>query len=157
VSSAGPSAAAEPLLPLGPPPSDEARPTGREVAPVRARPDAAEAPMVACSFDEAVCVHAPLAAPPEAPLAALRHAERALRRFRALGLPGPLPDGALGGGPAFDIYLIPGTPRPITTVDLFPQGGGHDRQSAFAVMTPPPLPTACEVRAAVGHALAEAI
>jgi hypothetical protein len=164
VSAAGPSAvqaeeprAAEPPPMLGPPASDDVRPTGREVAPVRARPDAAAAPVVACSFDEPVCVHAPDAAPPEALLGALRHAERALGGFRALGLPGPLPDGPLGGGPAFDIYLIPGTARPVTTVDLLPQGGGHDRQSAFTVMAEPPLPTACEARAAVAHALAEAI
>jgi hypothetical protein len=146
-----------PPLSLGPPPADEVRPTGREVAPARARPEAREVPAVACSFHEPVCVHAPDAASPAAILWTLRHAEDALRTFRVLGLPPPLQDGSLGGGPAFDIYLVRGAGANVTTVDLLPQGGGYDRQSAFTVMAPPPLPTACEARAAVAHAIAEAI
>lgn len=153
-----PSLAQDPgRLVLGPPPDDEVRPTGREVAPLRARPEAAEAPVVACSFREPVCVHAPAATPPAASLWTLRHAERAIQVYRALGLPGPLPDGALGGGPGFDLYLVPGTEHPVTTIDLLPQGRGIDRQSAFTVMAPPALPDACEARAAVAHAIAEAI
>src|SRR5262249_25443551 len=136
--------AEQPPLPFGPPPYDEVRRAGREVAPARARPEASEAPSVACSFREQVCLHAPPAARPDAALWTLHPAARALRGFRAVGLPGPLPDGALGGGSAFDIYLLPDAAAPVTTVDLVAQGGGLDRQSAFTVMPPPPLPTACD-------------
>src|SRR5262245_22902415 len=123
------SQAQAPPLVLGPPPYDEVRPTGREVAPARARPEAAEAPSAACSFREQVCVHAPVATAPDAVLWTLRHAEHALRAFRALGLPGPLSDGTLGGGPAFDIYLLPSAASPVTTVDLLARGGGFDQES----------------------------
>jgi hypothetical protein len=143
-------------LVLGPPLVAEARSTGREVAPTRARPEAREAPVVACSFRAPVCVHAAESTKPAATLWALRHAERALGVLRALGLPEPLADQGLGGGPDFDIYLVVGAPGLTTTTDLLPQGGGLDRQSAFAVMPPPKSPDACEAQADITRAIATA-
>ncbi len=95
-----------PPFALGPAPSNEVRPTGREVAPPRGRPDPAATPLVACSLREAVCVHAEAGAAPAAILWTLRWAERALVTYRALGLPAPLDDAGLGGSPAHDIYLL---------------------------------------------------
>jgi hypothetical protein len=148
-----------PPIPIGPPAYDEARPTGREVAPPRGRPDAAEAPVTACSFREPVCVHAQEKTPPASTLWTLRWAERALRAYRALGLPPPLPDGALGGSPAFDIYLLPSAGEARTVPDLVPQGGGHDRQSAFTILPPPPPPPAagCAASFTIAQGIAHAV
>lgn len=143
-------------LVLGPPPVAEARATGREIAPARGRPEAREAPLVACSFREPVCVHAPEATKPEATLWTLRHAEHAFGVLHALGLPEPLADQGLGGGPELDLYLLPGAPGPTTAADLLPQGFGLDRQSAFAVMPPAKSPGACEAQADVTRAVATA-
>ncbi len=130
--------------------------TGREVAPQRPRPAPAEAPVAVCSFTEPVCVHAGAGAAPGAVAAVLAYAEGASRAFAALGLPRPLPDLELGGGPAFDVYLVDGA-EPVTSIDLGAFAGRFDRASAFAVLPPPPARHGCEVRAAVARALAEGI
>lgn len=132
---------------------------GSEVAPPRTRPDPASAPLVACSFEEPVCVHAAAAAAarPWAVQATLRDAEHVLRAHRALGLPRPLPDGLLGGSPAFDLYLVPGAEPPATAIDLEMRVGSFDRASAFSVLPPPSPRAGCEHRFKVAHALAHAV
>jgi hypothetical protein len=139
------------------PVEDEGRATGREVVPARARPEAAAAPVLACSFTEAVCVHAARAVDPEAILATLGQAEGALRAYRALGLPPPLSDGNLGGTAAYDLYLLPGVEAPVTAGDLPLSSDAWDRTSAYTIL-PPPSPRGCEagfaVAQAVGHAIA---
>ncbi len=141
----------------GPTAAGEVRPTGRELAPHLQRPEEGEAPVVACSFAEAVCVHAAPKVSGEAVLRVLRSAEAALGAYRALGLPAPLDDGRLGGGPGYDFYLLPGLAGPATANDLTAFGGGHDTESAFTVMPPPAARGGCEVDAAVARALAHAI
>jgi hypothetical protein len=101
------------------------------------RPAQAQAPVEVCSFQLPLCVHAPTAVPPPAILAALAELEHAWLAYAALGLPAPLDDGALGGGPAFDAYLLrAGEAR--AGWDLAPAGGTHDQTSAFGVLPPPP-------------------
>ncbi len=132
-----------------PTPSDEPRSTGREVVPVRARPGAAEAPVTACSFTDAVCVHAPSSVDPRAVLRTIRHAERALRAYRALGLPSPRPP--------YDIYLLPSAEAPLTVADLVPTSDGWDRASAFTVMPPPDLRDGCATPFTVAQGIAHAM
>lgn len=147
-----------PPLVLGPPPSDEVRPTGREVAPARGRPDPAKTPLVACSFSEAVCVHAEASTAPAAILWTLRWAEQALRTYRALGLPAPLDDAGLGGSPAHDIYLLAAEDGLSTTPDLIARGFGFDSQSAFTILPPPAAPfTSCLAPSAVARGIARAV
>lgn len=156
---ARPAAADEPPpLALGPPPSDEVRSTGREVAPPRGRPDPAAAPLVACSFREAVCVHAAASVAPPSILWTLRWAEQALRAYRALGLPPPLDDAGLGGSRAYDLYLLPAADAPATTPDLIARGHGFDSQSAFTILPPPAAPfTSCFAPNAVAQGIARAV
>jgi hypothetical protein len=142
--------------PLGPTPLDEARPTGRPIASPRGRPAPAEAPDVACSFEEPVCVHASHGVDAAATMWTLYHAERALRTLRALGLPGPLPDGSLGGSAAHDLYLLPGAAA-ATVADPRVPGGGADRASAFTVMPPPDARAGCEAPWEVARSLARAV
>lgn len=146
-----------PRLVLGPPPSDEVRPTGREVA-ARGRPDPAKTPLVACSFSEAVCVHAEAGTAPASILWTLRWAEQALRTYRALGLPAPLDDAGLGGSPAHDIYLLAAEAGPSTVPDLIARGSGFDSQSAFTILPPPAAPfTSCLAPSDIARAIARAI
>jgi hypothetical protein len=147
-----------PALALGPAPYDEIRSTGREVAPARGRPDASAVPVVACSFRDAVCVHAEAATAPAAVLWTLRWAEQALRTYRALGLPAPLDDAGLGGTRGFDIYLLAAAEGPSTTPDLLARGYGFDSQSAFTILPPPAAPfTSCFAPNAVAQGIARAI
>jgi hypothetical protein len=138
----------------GPTPASEQRPTGREIVP-RERPDAA-APVVACSFSEPVCIHASSGVDHGAILWTIRYAERALRGFRALDLPRPQLDGSLGGGPAYDIYLIPGTPEPATIADLTLNSDGWDRATAFTVMPPPDPRAGCVAPFTIAQSIAHA-
>jgi hypothetical protein len=141
----------------GAPAADGApEPAGREVAPPRDRPDPASVPVTACSFSEAVCVHAAASVDPGATMWALRRAEHALRAYRALGVPPPLPDGDLGGGPAYDLYLVPGEPAPITVADLVATGDPWDRASAFTILPPPSPRSGCEVGFAIAQGIAHA-
>ncbi len=147
-----------PPLVLGPAPYDEIRATGREVASARERPDPAKVPLVACSFREAVCVHAEAGAAPAAILWTLRWAEEALRTYRALGLPAPLGDAGLGGSSAYDIYLVAAEDGPSTTSDLIARGNGFDSQSAFTILPPPAAPfTSCLAPNAVARGIARAV
>jgi hypothetical protein len=138
-------------------PADEPQTTGREAAPARERPDPAAAPVTACSFSEPVCVHAAASVDPGATMWTLRRAEHALRAYRALGFPAPLPDGALGGGPAYDLYLLPGEPAPATVADLVASGDAWDRASAFTVLPPPSPRSGCEASFSIAQALAHAV
>lgn len=132
----------------------EGRPAGREVVDARGRPDPASTPVVACSFEEPVCVRASRSVNGAVVMSTLRHAEDALRGARALGLPPPLPP--VGASAAFDVYLVPGA-APITASDLTPTSDGWDRASAFAVLPPPSPRAGCEAPFAVARALAHAI
>ncbi|MBI4703654.1 MAG: hypothetical protein HY744_21290 [Deltaproteobacteria bacterium] len=136
-----------------------------------------------CSLDEAVCVHAlaevrpkdpgrphprhrgrgtrPGAAPsasmtPGALRRALLAAEAALRAYRLLDLPPPLPDAGLGGSPAYDVYLDPAATAALTHAD--PVLERDDRASAFGVA---PVPRAaggiCGFELDVARLVAEAI
>jgi hypothetical protein len=63
--------------------------------------------IVGCSFTRPLCVHAPAGtdtATLQTALADLEHADSAL--VQASGLPRPLADGSLGGGPGYDLYLV---------------------------------------------------
>ena len=105
------------------------------VSPVQ-RPELAATPIEACSFQLPICVHAPTAVSPQATLAALAELEHAWRAYTALGLPAPLDDGSLGGGHAFDAYLLrAGEAR--AGWDALPAAGTPDQTSAFAVLPPP--------------------
>jgi hypothetical protein len=154
--SAAASSGSEDTPGFGPAPADEPRSHGREVAPPRARPEPAATPVVACSFEQPVCVHAAASVTPLATMSTLRYAERALRAYRALGLPGPLPDGSLGGGPEYDLYVVPGTEAPVTTADLLASGGGWDQASAFTILPPPSPRAGCEAGFAVAQGIAHA-
>lgn len=146
-SASGPVSAAPPRF--GPPPSDEPRSTGREVVPARARPTAAEAPVTACSFTEAVCVHATASVRPGAVLETLRDAEAALRAYQALAIPAPRPP--------YDVYLLPSVDGPATVADLAATSDGWDRASAFTVMPPPDPRAGCARPFAIAQGIAHAV
>jgi hypothetical protein len=131
-------------------------PAGREVAPRRQRPAPEAVPVVACSFDRPICVHAAKSVHPRAVLATLEGAERAMRGYDALRLPRPLPDDGLGGSDAWDVYLVKGT-EPASEVDLLARAEPFDRLSAFAILPPPGERSGCEAARDVAHALADAI
>ena len=132
---------------------DEGRPTGREVVPLRGRPEPASTPVVACSFHEPVCIRAAPSVDSAVVLTALRHGEDALRAYRALGLPPPLPRDGVG---AFDLHLVPGA-TPLTAADLAPSSDGWDRRSAYAVLPPPSRHAGCAAAFAVAHAVAQGL
>jgi len=129
---------------------------GREVAGRRSRPDAGLLWERACSFEEAVCVHGAPGVSPGALGATLRHAEGALRAQRVLDVPAPLPDGLLGGSPALDVYVVPGSEAPFAAADLEMLSGRFDRSSAFVVLPPPDLWDFCEARFRTARVVAEA-
>jgi hypothetical protein len=135
------------------PPTDR---TGPLVVPARARPEADPA-STACSFTEAVCVHAATGVHPAEILAALDDAEQALRAYRALGMPPPLSDEALGGSSAFDVYVVPGAEPPATTRDLVARAAPFDSASAFAVVPPRGPGAGCAPGFEVAQAVAEAV
>lgn len=111
---------------------------GRDYPVIASRPETSAR---VCSFREPVCVHASSGAPSQLlldTLADLEHARTAL--VRVLGLPSPLPDGSLGGSPAFDLYLTDpsrrsgGAIRPVVVERDEPAIGEPDRASAFALL-----------------------
>ncbi len=134
---------------FGPTPADEPRSTGRRFIPSRGRPDAAAAPVTACSFTEHVCVHAASSVAPDTILATLGQAESAFRAYHALGFPPP--------HPPYDVYLLPSIQAPATVADLVPNSDGWDRASAFTVMPPPDPGAGCEASFAVAQGVAHAI
>ena len=146
---------ADPDTPAKTAPADDGRPAGREVASARVRPDPAAVPVVACSFDEPVCVRAAPSVNEASILSTLRHAEHALRGYRALGLPPPLPR---PGGPAsYDLYLLPAEPRPLTVGELTPGSDGVDRAAAFTLLPPPSPRAGCAAAFSIAQALAHAV
>ncbi|XXT19660.1 hypothetical protein WME94_56520 [Sorangium sp. So ce429] len=139
-------------------PPAEGRPV---VSPVQ-RLEERDAPQRACSFTLPVCVHAPADVPGAALLESLAHLEAAMRAYDALGLPRPVQDGALGGGPAYDLYLERGPRRGPLRVghDMRALGERFDAASAFAVVAAPAAPgrggcaSASDAAYALGHAVA---
>jgi hypothetical protein len=145
-----------------------ASPTGRRIAPARIRPQAQEAPLVACSFVLPICIHAAPATDPAVILDALQDAEQAMHSFDAIGLPRPLADDRLGGSSAYDIYLLAGAEPSITDIDGLIRGTSFDGAAAFTVLALPPMSarsagrsasavasrTGCDVSARIAHALA---
>jgi hypothetical protein len=85
-------------------------------------------------------VHAGRDVGPDIVLGVLADLERVAGRLSgAVGLPRPLGDGGLGGGPAFDVYLVaPDAPSlsgaPARTARDDPAPGALDRASAFALL-----------------------
>ncbi|WP_437967551.1 hypothetical protein WMF04_49790 [Sorangium sp. So ce260] len=158
--SGGPPAASPSAQP-GAPPDDAAGPPaeGRPVVSPVQRPDERDAPQRACSFALPACVHAPAEVPGAALLESLAHLEAAMRAYDALGLPRPLPDGALGGSPSYDLYLERGPRRGPARVghDLRAIGERFDAASAFAVIAAPGrggCASASDAAYALGHAVA---
>ncbi|WP_437278738.1 hypothetical protein WME90_47310 [Sorangium sp. So ce375] len=136
-------------------PPAEGRPV---VSPVQ-RPDDRDAPQRACSFTLPLCVHAPAGVPGAALLDALAQLEAAMRAYDALGLPRPLPDGARGGGPSYDLYLERGPRRGPMRVghDLRALGERFDAASAFAIIAAPErggCASASDAAYALGYAVA---
>lgn len=110
-----------------------------------------------CSFREPVCLHAEADVPPSELGPALEDLERARRSLRALGLPPPLLDGNLGGGPAFDVYWLD---RNAPEASIHPERdelriGERDRASAFAILKG--RPEGCARRNLFARALASAV
>jgi len=150
-------------IPVGPPyPTLLARPT--------------DTPLAGCSFARPLCVHAPAGTDAEVmrtALADLEQADAAL--VHVLGLPRPLSDGALGGGPGFDLYLV----DRVVSADWQPAAGeavqldrwcvtgrddpraiGWDRASAFTLldrMAAPPASGGCVRKNLVARGYASAI
>ncbi|WP_437484638.1 hypothetical protein WME75_45415 [Sorangium sp. So ce1014] len=156
--SAGPPA---PSAQPGAPPDEAASPPaeGRPVVSPVQRPDERDAPQRACSFTLPVCVHAPADVPGAALLESLAHLEAAMRAYDALGLPRPLPDGARGGSPSYDLYLKRGPRRSPARVghDLRAVGERFDAASAFAFIAAPGrggCTSASDAAYALGHAVA---
>jgi hypothetical protein len=86
-------------------PSPDPMPIGPAYPTRLRRPS--NAPIVGCSFARPLCVHAQAGTDAETlrtALADLEHADAAL--VQTLGLPRPMADGSLGGGPGFDLYLV---------------------------------------------------
>jgi hypothetical protein len=114
-------------------------PTGPPYFSAVRRPDR-RALATACSFRYAVCVHARRAIAGDITLGALRDLERAAAILvDTLGLPSPLADGNQGGGPAFDLYLVPAGDRAldgalVATARDDAEPAPWDRASAFALM-----------------------
>lgn len=131
--------------------------TGPVIAPGRERPSASLHPSVICAFTEAVCVHAAADVAPEAELTALASAERALRAYRALGLPPPLSDEHLGGSSALDVYLDAAAEPPFVTRDLVARRSAFDEASAFAVLAPPTADAGCTFDFTMAQAVAETV
>ncbi|MDC0679779.1 hypothetical protein [Sorangium atrum] len=152
----------------GAPPDDSASAAaappaaGRPVVSPVKRPDerdAREASQRACSFTLPVCVHAPADVPGAALLESLTHLEAAMRAYDALGLPRPLPDGAWGGGPSYDLYLERGPRRGPMRVGYDPRALGErfDAASAFAIIAAPEgggCASASDAAYALAHAIA---
>jgi len=115
-----------------PPPLDPLIPTGGSFD-VGRRPSAADEP-AACSLRAPACVHRARGVPEATVIAWLSGLERAFDRLTGvLGLPTPLPDDGRGGGPALDLYLVPGASDVRTEVDVWEVPALRDAASAFCV------------------------
>jgi hypothetical protein len=137
-------------------------PTGPAYASpwLRPRDDPGRPP--ACSFRYPVCVHADPGVAASVILGALadfEHASSAV--IDTLGLPRPMSDGALGRGPAFDVYLVAPTSPSLGGASLRiarddPDPGSFDRASAFALLRSD-APAGCVRRNLAARALAGAV
>jgi hypothetical protein len=85
---------------------------------------------------------------------AIDAAEGALATLSALRLPGPRPDGRLGGDARLDVYLARDA-EAATYLDPGSAAGAPDRGTAFVVA--PPATAGCGSRAAVARGVVEAI
>jgi hypothetical protein len=125
-----------------------------------ARPDDEAGARPTCSWRAPVCVHASAKVPRSTVLATLRDLENASRTLTgAIGAPPPLDDGSLGGGSAFDLYLVPGdvvAPMPSASARDVALPGGFDRTSAFALLRED-APAGCVRQNLVARAMASAI
>jgi hypothetical protein len=95
-------------------------------------------------------------------LTTLRELEDAARTLMgSLGAPPPLSDGHLGGGPAFDLYLVPAdvlasVPAGVATERDDAWGESFDRSSAFALLRED-MPAGCGRQNLVTRSFAAAI
>jgi hypothetical protein len=109
-----------------------------------------------------VCVHAARSVSSQVVLGTLADLEGAARALiDAIGAPPPLPDDRLGGGPAFDLYLVrpelvASEPAGVMAArdDALP--GPFDRTSAFGLVRSD-LPAGCVRQNLVSRTLAAAI
>jgi hypothetical protein len=140
-------------------------PTGGRFASDVERPLDEPGTRPACSFRYPVCVHGGKRTPARTVLGVLSDLERAASAIHgAMGLPLPLEDGKLGGGPAFDLYLVPsrvletaaGRAVSVLTArdDVLP--AATDRASAFALLRQDAA-TGCVRQNLAARALASAI
>jgi hypothetical protein len=115
----------------------------------------------ACSFRQPVCVHARRGLAASTVLGTLTALERASALLvDTLGLPPPLADGRAGGGPAFDLYLMPPSSpglegAAVATARDDPDSARFDRASAFALLRED-APAGCVRTNLVARALASA-
>lgn len=106
-----------------------------------------------------VCVHTATTTPAWAALAVLEAAESALSGYRALGLPMPLPDGARGGSPAWDVYIDAGdvyTGAGVTVTDPETEPRQFDEAAAFTRLAEPST-RGCDLGFEVARHAAEAV
>jgi len=142
-------------------------PTGGRYASSIERPVDEPGTRPACSFHYPVCVHAGRKVASSSILGTLADLERAAALLMGgMGLPAPLEDGKLGGGPAFDLYLVPArsigdaakSQAPISVLtgrdDVLP--ASVDRASAFGLLRQD-LTAGSMRRNLVARALASAI
>ncbi|MET0593160.1 MAG: hypothetical protein ABW133_10695 [Polyangiaceae bacterium] len=114
-------------------------PTGPLYFSATRRPDP-RAFATTCSFRHPVCVHTQRGVLPDVALGTLRDLERAAALlFDTLGLPAPLDDRRHGGGPAFDLYLVPPSDPGlggalVATARDEPEPSPFDHASAVALM-----------------------
>jgi hypothetical protein len=142
-------------------------PSGGRYASAIARPLDEPGTRPACSVSYPVCVHAGRNVAGTTILGTLSDLEHAAAALtRGMGLPTPLEDGNLGGGPAFDLYLVPPgsidqAARPLAAAsvltardDVLP--AAVDRASAFALLRQD-LGPGCVRKNLVARAVASAI
>lgn len=115
-----------------PPPLDPLIPTGGAFE-TGVRPEESGEP-AACSFRVPACVHRARGVSELAVITWLSDLERAFDRLTGvLGLPPPLPDDARGGGPALDLYVVPGSSGVRAEIDAWDVPSFRDAASAFCV------------------------
>ncbi len=109
-----------------------------------------------CSLSEPVCVHAAgdKRVPVSVAAGALEVAERTLRFLRGNDLALPIEDGALGGGPEFDVYLSSEVTSSRAHDDPASLIGANDSASAFGLVTT--AHRGCELASDVARAVAQA-
>ncbi|MBW2453296.1 MAG: hypothetical protein JRI68_02245 [Deltaproteobacteria bacterium] len=135
------------------------QPPGRPVDGSVDRP--ADAQRLACSFHEPVCVHAsPSTAGAVSPATVadtLSVAEGVLGGLRALGLPPPLGDGALGGSADLDIYLAATGSGTAAHADSRVSTASLDRTSAFVIAPARVAGPECGTAAGLARGLSQAV